>query len=85
MCFFCSWLEWVGNLRWVDAMDWSGQKGFVASKLVPFTLDDGEEAGVKKSEGPLIFLRMHNAGHLVPMDQPNASLQMIHRWMQGNL
>lgn len=65
-------------------MEWSGQKGFKAAPMEPFTVD-GVKAGLKKSQGPLIFLKMHNAGHLVPMDQPNASLEMISRWMQGNL
>lgn len=65
-------------------MEWSGQKGFQAAPMVPFTVD-GAEAGLQKSQGPLIFLKMHNAGHLVPMDQPKASLDMISRWMQGNL
>ncbi|KAL2555583.1 Serine carboxypeptidase-like 49 [Forsythia ovata] len=28
---------------------------------------------------------VHNAGHMVPMDQPKASLEMLKRWMQGSL
>lgn len=34
-----------------------------------------------------IFLlkQVYNAGHLVPMDQPQASLEMLIRWMQGKL
>ncbi|CAI9778432.1 unnamed protein product [Fraxinus pennsylvanica] len=74
--------NWLGNSRWVDAMVWSGQKDFVSAPFVPFNVD-GVEAGLKKNHGLLTFLKVYNAGHLVPMDQPEASLEMIKRWMQG--
>ncbi|KAK6163419.1 hypothetical protein DH2020_000283 [Rehmannia glutinosa] len=76
--------NWLGNSRWVHAMEWSGQKQFVAAKTSPFSVD-GVEAGLHKSYGPLTFLKVHDAGHMVPMDQPKASLEMLSRWMQGKL
>ncbi|PIN09604.1 Carboxypeptidase C [Handroanthus impetiginosus] len=74
--------NWLGNSRWVDNMEWSGQKEFVSAPTVPFTVD-GVKAGLQKSYGPLTFLKVYNAGHLVPMDQPEASLEMLRRWIQG--
>ncbi|KAK9280589.1 hypothetical protein L1049_014283 [Liquidambar formosana] len=76
--------NWLGNSNWVHAMVWSGQKEFRASTDVPFVVD-GAEAGLLKSHGPLSFLKVHNAGHMVPMDQPKAALQMLKSWMQGKL
>ncbi|KAG2729778.1 hypothetical protein I3843_01G260500 [Carya illinoinensis] len=76
--------NWLGNSRWVHAMEWSGQQQFVASPEVPFEVD-GSEAGVLKSHGALSFLKVHDAGHMVPMDQPKASLEMLKRWTQGKL
>ncbi|GMI86218.1 CARBOXYPEPTIDASE Y, SERINE CARBOXYPEPTIDASE-LIKE 49 [Hibiscus trionum] len=76
--------NWLGNSRWVHAMEWSGQKEFVASPEVPFVVD-GSEAGVLKTHGPLGFLKVHDAGHMVPMDQPKAALEMLKRWMNGSL
>ncbi|XP_048325267.2 serine carboxypeptidase-like [Ziziphus jujuba] len=76
--------NWLGNSRWVHAMQWSGQKQFVDSPNVSF-LVDGKEAGQLKSHGPLSFLKVHNAGHMVPMDQPKGALQMLKSWMQGKL
>lgn len=29
--------------------------------------------------------QVHDAGHMVPMDQPKAALEMLKRWMQGTL
>lgn len=76
--------NWLGNSRWVHAMEWSGQKQFGASPTVPFSVD-GAEAGLLKNYGPLTFLKVHDAGHMVPMDQSKASLQMLRSWMQGKL
>ncbi|XVF23523.1 hypothetical protein REPUB_Repub13aG0046100 [Reevesia pubescens] len=76
--------NWLGNSRWVHAMQWSGQKEFVASPEVPFVVD-GSEAGILKTHGPLGFLKVHDAGHMVPMDQPKAALEMLKRWTKGTL
>ncbi|KAL0369612.1 UNVERIFIED_CONTAM: Serine carboxypeptidase 3 [Sesamum angustifolium] len=74
--------NWLGNSRWVDNMTWSGQKDFLSAPSVPFTVD-GVKAGEQKSHGPLTFLKVYNAGHMVPMDQPKASLEMLRRWIAG--
>ncbi|XP_044483456.1 serine carboxypeptidase-like [Mangifera indica] len=76
--------NWLGNSKWVHAMEWSGQNEFGAAPTLPFTVD-GAEAGQMKSHGPLSFLKVHDAGHMVPMDQPKASLHMLRSWMQGQL
>nr|GMD35351.1 serine carboxypeptidase-like [Ipomoea batatas] len=76
--------NWLGNSRWVQSMEWSGQDDFVASSEVPFEVD-GSEAGLLKSYGPLSFLKVHDAGHMVPMDQPKAALEMLQRWTAGTL
>ncbi|XP_034687554.1 serine carboxypeptidase-like [Vitis riparia] len=76
--------NWLGNSNWVHAMKWSGQKDFEASPTVPY-LVDGKEAGQLKYHGRLAFLKVHNAGHMVPMDQPKAALQMLKTWTQGKL
>nr|AMN14854.1 putative serine carboxypeptidase type 3 [Nepenthes mirabilis] len=76
--------NWLGNSRWVAAMEWSGQQNFTAAPEVPF-LVDGNEAGVLTSYGPLSFLKVYNAGHMVPMDQPKAALAMLKGWIQGTL
>ncbi|XP_076945837.1 serine carboxypeptidase-like [Bidens hawaiensis] len=76
--------NWLGNWRWVHAMSWSGQKDFVSASNVPF-ITDGKEAGIMKNYGPLTFIKVHNAGHMVPMDQPRAALKMLELWTTGKL
>lgn len=29
--------------------------------------------------------QVHNAGHMVPMDQPKAALEMLKKWIDGSL
>eukprot|EP00250_Pteridium_aquilinum_P018668 c24158_g2_i1 orf=1714-3408(+) len=74
--------NWLGNSRWVSAIDWSGKEKYAAAATNQF-LVDGEEAGLFMNHGPLTFLKVHNAGHMVPMDQPKASLEMIRRFTKG--
>jgi len=37
--------------------------------------------GEYKKVDNFVFLRVYNAGHMVPMDQPMASLQMLEQFM----
>ncbi|KAL9246290.1 hypothetical protein vseg_019845 [Gypsophila vaccaria] len=76
--------NWLGNWRWVHSMEWNGQKDFAAAPEIPFEVD-GLQAGTLKTHGPLSFLKVHDAGHMVPMDQPKASLEMLKRWIDGSL
>ncbi|KAL9261459.1 Serine carboxypeptidase-like 48-like protein [Drosera capensis] len=76
--------NWLGNSRWVHAMEWSGKKEFKAAATESFVVA-GAEAGLMKSHGRLTFLKVHDAGHMVPMDQPKVSLEMLNRWIQGTL
>ncbi|XP_043704714.1 serine carboxypeptidase-like [Telopea speciosissima] len=76
--------NWLGNSRWVHSMEWSGQKEFGDAPTVPFVVD-GTEKGLMKNHGPLTFLKVHDAGHMVPMDQPKAALEMLKRWTHGQL
>ncbi|TVU19121.1 hypothetical protein EJB05_35255 [Eragrostis curvula] len=76
--------NWLGNFRWVNSMVWSGQQNFSEASMLPFKIN-GKEAGLLKSYGPLSFLKVHDAGHMVPMDQPEAALDMLRKWMGGSL
>ncbi|KAL2328558.1 hypothetical protein Fmac_021985 [Flemingia macrophylla] len=76
--------NWLGNSRWIHAMEWSGQNAFGTSPTMKFVVD-GTEAGFLKSYGPLTFLRIFDAGHLVPMDQPKVALEMLKGWMGETL
>jgi cathepsin A (carboxypeptidase C) len=74
--------NWLGNHAWTEELEWPGQKGFNGVDLSPLTLDK-KEYGKIKSSGNFTFMRIFGAGHMVPMDQPEASLDFYNRWLGG--
>jgi len=79
--FICNWL---GNLAWTDELEWPGQKAYAKAPLEDLTLAaDGSKIGAVKSSGNFTFMRLHAGGHMVPHDQPLASLDMVNRWLAG--
>lgn len=63
--------NWLGNQRWVDAMPWSGHAEWQTTPAQNWS------GGSIKQVGPLSFVKVASAGHMVPMDVPAASLKMI--------
>jgi cathepsin A (carboxypeptidase C) len=79
--FICNWL---GNLAWTNALEWPGQAKYAKAELKDLKLKaDGSNIGSVKSSGNFTFLRLHAGGHMVPYDQPAASLDMLDRWLAG--
>ncbi|GJN14188.1 hypothetical protein PR202_gb00979 [Eleusine coracana subsp. coracana] len=72
--------NWLGE--WVNAMVWSGQQNFSEAPMLPFKIN-GKETGLLKSYGPLSFVKVYDSGHMVPMDQPEAALEMLKKWLEG--
>eukprot|EP01018_Ginkgo_biloba_P017191 Gb_07103 [translate_table: standard] len=64
----------IGNSRWVNSMEWSGHQNFTKAHTKPFLVDDGE-VGLISSCRPLSFLKVHDAGHMVPMDKRKDALE----------
>lgn len=73
----------LGNRQWVDALEWKGSKEWKSAKNVTWRLDTGEEAGIVTQVGPLSFVSVKGAGHMVPMDQPKAALHMITKFLKN--
>ncbi|KAH8689434.1 putative carboxypeptidase CpyA/Prc1 [Talaromyces proteolyticus] len=82
--FICNWL---GNKAWTDALEWSGHESYAATELEDLKIVDqkhkDKKIGQVKSSGNLTFMRLYGGGHMVPMDQPEASLEFFNRWLTG--
>ncbi|CZT03601.1 Carboxypeptidase Y homolog A [Rhynchosporium agropyri] len=78
--FICNWL---GNQAWTNALEWPGQKDFNKAEIKDIKLDSGDKYGKIKHSGNFTFLQIFGAGHMVPMDQPEASLDFLNRWVGG--
>jgi carboxypeptidase C (cathepsin A) len=79
--FVCN---WRGGEAWTNAVQWSGQAEFNAASYKEW-LVNGQPAGQLKEYKNLKFLRVYNAGHMVPMDQPVNALAMLQTFMMGTL
>lgn len=78
--FICNWL---GNEAWTNVLPWSGAENFSKSKTRTWKVN-GKEAGTVKNYQNFSFLRVYEAGHMVPYDQPENSLNFFNSWIFGN-
>jgi cathepsin A (carboxypeptidase C) len=78
--FICNWL---GNEAWSNVLPWSETEGFSSAKTKSWKVD-GEEAGTVKNHKNFSFLRIYEAGHMVPYDQPENSLDFFNEWIGSN-
>lgn len=81
--FICN---WVGQVMWTEALEWSGANEYQATKASLWVTDEGVLAGQTKSANGLTLLRVFEAGHMVPYDQPAVALNMLNNWLiAGNV
>ncbi|KAH7341395.1 Alpha/Beta hydrolase protein [Rhizoctonia solani] len=74
--------NWVGNQKWVMALDWTGSAEFTAQKDRDWVVD-GQAVGFTRSAHGLTFATVNSAGHMVPYDKPKEALAMLSRWLEG--
>ncbi|KZT27650.1 serine carboxypeptidase [Neolentinus lepideus HHB14362 ss-1] len=81
--------NYMGNERWVTALEHNFHSEFVAAKSLPWiTTESGRIAGEVRSAGGggfsagnVTFVNVHDAGHMVPFDQDEAALDLITKWI----
>lgn len=71
--------NWRGGEAWTNSLDWSGKEDFNKDEYKKWNI--GSQAyGEFKNVENLMFLRVYDAGHMVPMDQPQAALEMLNQF-----
>ncbi|KAJ3411527.1 hypothetical protein HDV05_002088 [Chytridiales sp. JEL 0842] len=74
--------NWMGNEAWVKELDWPGNEGFNDADLLSWTSRiTGKKAGEFRTYENLTWLRIFEAGHMVPYDQPEHSNEFINMWI----
>lgn len=68
--------NWRGGEAWTHATKWKSQTDFQSQDYSDWQVD-GKSAGKLKQFGNLHFLKVADAGHMVPMNQPVAALSML--------
>ncbi|KPA78508.1 putative mitochondrial serine carboxypeptidase (CBP1) [Leptomonas pyrrhocoris] len=74
--------NWMGNKAWATALEWPGKAGFNAAPDVEFTVN-GRTAGQERKYGNFSFVRVYDAGHMVPMDQPEVALEVVSKILRN--
>ncbi|CAL1185327.1 unnamed protein product [Candida parapsilosis] len=92
--------NWLGNYAWANKLDYQHGEAFANQPLKPWvpakattssaddtspdTQSKKKPAGEVKNYKKFTFLRIYDAGHMVPYDQPSNSLSMLNTWIQGD-
>lgn len=76
--FICN---WYGGYNWVKNMPWKGNDRFNKLDFSQYILNN-KTIGSKKEVDNLMFIKFYNAGHMVPMDQPENALLMINNFIK---
>ncbi|KAJ3116114.1 hypothetical protein HDU96_010408 [Phlyctochytrium bullatum] len=75
--------NWFSNIGWLEAMEWDGREGFNSSPDLEWRSElTGKVAGEFRTFGNLTWVKVNEAGHMVPYDQPEHSLEMLNGWLQ---
>lgn len=81
--------NYMGNERWVEQLDTIFLDEFSTATTEQWvTMRSGKVAGTVRSAGGggsgagnVTFVTVHESGHMVPYDQPEAALDMMTRWI----
>ena len=76
--------NWLGNQAWAQAMNWTHQADFVKAPANNWTVA-GTAAGTLQTSNGFSFLRVFDAGHMVPRDQPEHALAMLNAFISGKI
>ncbi|KAJ3314348.1 Cell death protease [Blyttiomyces sp. JEL0837] len=82
--FIC---QYVNVERVLGNMTWFSKTGFDTPlpPKDPWTLPDGKQAGITTNSRGLTYIRIFNAGHMVPTDQPAAGYQVLNQLLSSSL
>lgn len=97
--FICNWmggLDWVNIVEWKGKEKFASQKLTPWSSTGIASARSEDRADERSSDGSkgdgeikrldnFTFLRVFNAGHMVPMDQPKVALAMLSSFIEGTL
>jgi len=77
----------VGNEVLLEELNWDSRSNWMQAPRYSWTASSQNPAmgvsGYVKEYGPLVFLKVKGAGHMVPMDLPDIGLDMMKTFMYG--
>jgi cathepsin A (carboxypeptidase C) len=76
--------NWLGNKAWTKTLEWDHKDDFNAASDKEWQLE-GKTVARHRNADRFHFMQVYEAGHMVPMDQPAASLEMVVKFISGSL
>ncbi|CAJ1335036.1 unnamed protein product [Effrenium voratum] len=76
--------NWLGNKAWTTKLDWEHSADFQKAEDKEWQVS-GKTVGKLRSSNHLNFMQVFEAGHMVPMDQPEVALKMVADFVNGKL
>jgi len=76
--------NWLGNKAWTQTLEWEHKTDFVAAADKEWQIE-GKTVAKHRNANHFHFMQVYEAGHMVPMDQPAASLEMVNKFISGSL
>ncbi|KAL4472405.1 hypothetical protein ABPG74_018354 [Tetrahymena malaccensis] len=73
--------NYIGNEKWLENLQWKNQIEYLKQQY-SYVFKNHKIVGKEKNAGNLKFLIIFDAGHMVPMDQPEIALDMINSFIQ---
>jgi len=77
--------NWLGNQAWTLALDWPHKEDFNNDVPKNWTTPEGKTGGMLRTANNFSFLRVYDAGHMVPRDQPAVALAMLNAFISNTL
>ncbi|OQR90866.1 serine protease family S10 [Achlya hypogyna] len=75
--------NWQGNEAWTRNLPWSGHDAFDSMEPRKMMFQE-KHVGDFRSYGGLTFARVFEAGHMVPMDQPEVALAIVDSFIRND-
>jgi len=76
--------NWLGNKAWTIALEWEGHSEFENAEDLDWRFE-GETVAKLRSARGFHFMQVFDAGHMVPKDKPEASLEMVNTFISRRL
>lgn len=74
-----------GTLAYLRKLKWDGIDNFMSAKKQILKVSNGTIAGNYKTYDRLTFATIYNAGHMVPLDQPDSARTMLEMFINNQL
>lgn len=77
-------LNWIGANQWTSETEWPNQQEFQNAQRKDWIPNGQLKRGEIKNYGKFSFLTVHDAGHMVPYNQPESAYYMVQSWINGD-